>query len=93
MPLPRDIALIFLCLQALVMGIVPLALVGGIAYGFYRLRGLAQTGLRYAFEYAELVREKVEQASYAVAKPFIQVNETFEMVTTISKKLFLRRKE
>jgi len=92
MPVPRDIALIFLCLQALVAGLMPLALLAGLAYGVYRLRGLVELGLRKAFVYAEMARDAVERASKAVAEPFIRVNATMRMITTILRKLVPSRR-
>jgi hypothetical protein len=88
---PRDIALIFLSLQALVVGVVPLALFAALAYGVYKLRGVVQKYLRLAFTYAEKAREAVEKASHKVAAPFIQAQAKWAMFRSIVNNLKLRR--
>ncbi len=80
---PRDIALIFLSLEALVMLIVPLTLITGLAYGIYRLRALVRKYLRLAFSYLEQAREAVERASHAIAEPFIRVRSTLRMIQVL----------
>jgi hypothetical protein len=83
MPGARDIALIILCLEALIAGIVPLILLAGLAYGTYWLRGKVVLGLQKAFEYAELARLKVETVMNAIANPFIRAYATAEMAKNI----------
>ncbi|MBN1874464.1 MAG: hypothetical protein JXA33_09565 [Anaerolineae bacterium] len=92
MPVARDIALIFLSLEAFVVALVPLAIFAGLAYGVYWLKLRIRTGLQIAQGYAQEVYEYVERASKAVAEPFIRVHETTQMVTTMVNKLVSRRK-
>ncbi len=88
---PRDIALIFLSLQALVGTLLLLLLVAAVAYGIYRLRLLVRDYLRLAFGYAEKLREGVERASDAIAAPFIKAYSGWRMFTTIINQLISRR--
>lgn len=88
---PRDIALIFLSLQALVMALIPLLLIGGFAYGIHRLRPLVRQYLRVAFSYAELVRARVESVARQAASPFIRVHSTVRMTETILKQLTVKK--
>jgi hypothetical protein len=90
MPGARDIALIILCLEALIAGIVPLILLAGLAYGVYWVRGKVELGLQKAFEYAELARLKVEDLMTAMANPLIHAYATAEMIKSICKNLYHR---
>ena len=80
---PRDIALVFLSLEALVMTLIPLTLIAGLAYGIYRLRSLVREYLRLAFSYLEQAREVVERASHAITEPFIRVRSTLRMIQVL----------
>ncbi len=91
MPVPRDIALIFLCLEAFVACIVPLLIVAGLAYGVYWLRGKVELGLQKAFEYAEIARGKAEEFSRMIAEPLIQVHVIAHKVSTVLQNLVPRR--
>ncbi|MFP4344501.1 MAG: hypothetical protein ACLFU8_07405 [Anaerolineales bacterium] len=91
MPAARDIALIFLSLEALVVALVPLVLFAALAYATYRLRLLVREYLRLAFTYVEKGREAVEGFSRSVVKPLIQVQSTWRMVQTILTHLIPRR--
>ncbi|MBN1259830.1 MAG: hypothetical protein JXB35_04035 [Anaerolineae bacterium] len=88
---PRDIALIFLSLEAMVMAVIPLALLAGLAYGIYRLRGLVREYLRLAFSYAEMAREWVEEYSRKVAAPFIWFHARVRMIETILRRFTHKR--
>ena len=92
MGVARDIALIFLSLEALVVALVPLVLVSALAYGVYRLRLWIRDGLRTAQEYAQMAQEHVERASTAIAEPFIQIHYITRMVVTIVNNLVSRRR-
>lgn len=87
----RDIALVFLSLQALVIGLIPFALLAGLAYGVLRLRPLVVMWLRAAFEYAEIAREAVERYSRKIAEPFMRIHSTSRMVSTMFQNLTSRR--
>ncbi len=87
----RDIALIFLSIQGLVMALIPLALICGLAYGIYRLRLLAEEYLKLAHGYAQIAHDYVERASSAIARPLIDIHAKSCMVTTIVTKLVSRR--
>jgi len=86
----RDIALIFLSLEALIVALVPMLIISGLAYGVYRLTGLARVYLRKAQVYAQLAYDYVEKASAAIAAPFIKVNSSVRQVTTIVQRLTRR---
>jgi hypothetical protein len=83
MPTARDIALIFLSLEALVIALIPLALLSGLAYGVYLLHGLVKVYLQKAQVYAQQVYDFVEQGSKKVAEPFIWVHAKASMVTAM----------
>jgi hypothetical protein len=88
----RDIALVFLSLEALVMALVPMVIIFGLAYGAYRLAGLARVYLRKAQAYAQLAYDYVEKASVAVAAPFIKVHSSVRQVTAIVQRLTRRER-
>lgn len=87
----RDIALIFLSLEALAIAIIPLILLSALAYGIYRLRKLAKHYLVLAQTYVVKFQTRVEQIAQSVARPFIQANAKARMATTIAKNLTSRR--
>ncbi len=87
----RDIALIFLSLEAFVMALVPLLLFSALAYGVYRLCGLTKEYLHIAQQYAQKAQDYVEQAAKAISDPLIRVHATMRMVTTIVNNLVSRR--
>lgn len=89
----RDIALIFLSLEALVIALVPLLLIGALAYGVFRLRKLAKQYLVLAQEYAQKAHAWVERASRSAADPLIKVHTKAQMATTIAKNLTSRRSQ
>ncbi len=84
----RDIALIFLSLEAFIASLIPLAIFGGLAYGVYRLRVWTKNGLQTAQAYAQIAHEHVEKASRTVVEPLVRIYTTVEMVTTIIKRFF-----
>ena len=86
----RDIALIFLSLEALVIALVPLAIISGLAYGVYKLAQLAREYLRLAQVYVQKAHDYVERASSAVAEPFIRVHAAARAVTTMAERLIRR---
>jgi hypothetical protein len=87
----RDIALIFLSLQALVIALIPLALFAGLAYGVYRLQKLVKQYLKLGQVYAHKAHGYVEQASRKVVDPLIAVHTTARMTTTMVEKIVSRR--
>lgn len=87
----RDIALIFLSLEALVIALVPLAIFAGLAYGVYKLTQITRTYLQLAQSYAQKAYDVVERASIAVAEPFIRVHAASKGVTTVLERLRKRR--
>mgnify|MGYP006309621459 CR=1 FL=1 len=86
----RDIALIFLSLEALVMALIPLVLIGGLAYGVYRLHRLTKVYLQKAQVYAQRAHDFVEEASHKIAAPFIEVHAAFSMISTMINNLLRR---
>ncbi|MCD4738368.1 MAG: hypothetical protein K8R89_03805 [Anaerolineae bacterium] len=91
MTIARDIALIFLSLEALIVALFPLALLVALGYGVHRLRPLVREGLQIAFSYVEKARVAVEQASLKVAAPFIWLDSKYQLVKTIIQQLIPRR--
>ncbi len=87
MTIARDIALIFLSLEALIVALFPLALMVALGYGVHRLRPLVREGLQIAFSYVEKARVAVEQASLKVAEPFIWLDSKCQLVKTIIQQL------
>ncbi|MGC9469671.1 MAG: hypothetical protein ACP5HS_13835 [Anaerolineae bacterium] len=79
----RDIALIFLSLQGLVIALVPLALISGLAYGIYRLHKWTRYALRQAQVYVQQAHDAVEKGSRAVAEPFYRTYAAGQAVTTV----------
>jgi hypothetical protein len=79
----RDIALIFLSLQALVIALVPLAIVGALAYGVFKLVGLTRRYMRMAHMYAQQAQYAVERASRAVAEPFIKAYAVWDAAAAV----------
>jgi hypothetical protein len=79
----RDIALIFLSLQAMVIALVPLAIFGALTYGVYKLVGLTRKYLRKAQVFAQQAHYAVERASRAVAAPFIKAHAAWEAAGAI----------
>lgn len=88
---PRDIALIFLSFQAMVMALVPLVLLGGLAFGVHRFRPLVRRYLRLGFSYAELVRKRVESGTHRAAVPLIRVNSRVRMTQRILGELTAKK--
>jgi len=87
----RDIALVFLCLQAMALAIVPLALISALAYGIYRLHKAAKRYLRLAQIYVQQAHDGVERVSRKVTDPFIQVHVQAKKIDTIATHLATRR--
>ncbi|HOS80085.1 MAG TPA: hypothetical protein PLQ85_14300 [Anaerolineae bacterium] len=88
---PRDIALIFLSLQALVMALIPLVLLAGLAYAVHRVRPVVRRYLRLAFVYAEQGRRSVENITQRITAPFIRVHSTICMTQTILRQLTVKK--
>jgi hypothetical protein len=79
----RDIALIFLSLEALVIALVPLAIFGALAYGVYKLIGVTRTYMRKGQVLAQQAHYAVERASRAVAEPFIKAHAAWEAAVAV----------
>lgn len=65
----RDISLVFLIPQAILVSLVPLALVGGAAYGVYRLRPLVKRFFARARAIMATAHMRAEQASATIVAP------------------------
>ncbi len=70
----RDISLIFLIVQALLLSLVPLAIVGGMAYGMYRLHAVVRRLFARVRSIVAIVHMQVERASATVAAPLISAH-------------------
>ena len=91
MTIARDIALIFLSLEAFIVALFPLALLVALGYGVHRLRPLVKEGLQKALGYAEKARAAVEQVSLKIVEPFIWLYSHYQLVKTIIYQLIPRR--
>ncbi|MBN2006163.1 MAG: hypothetical protein JXA21_22595 [Anaerolineae bacterium] len=87
----RDIALILLSLQALIMALVPLAVLSALAYGVFRLCGIARHYLQVAQQYAQKLNSLVERLSRSLVSPMIRAHTTERMVTTVIHNFVSRR--
>lgn len=83
----RDIALIFISIQGFIMALVPLALVGGLAYGIFRLHRWLRPALQQAQVFMQQVNDKVREVSQNISAPMITARSKERMVTTIFDKL------
>ena len=89
MTVARDIALVFLSLEALIIVLIPLLLIGALAYGIYRLRFYVKQYLRMAVGYAQQVNDAVKDAAKKVTEPFINIHAGAAKVSSMAKRLFL----
>lgn len=87
MPTARDIALIFLSLEALVMALLPLVIISALAYGVYRLHRLARVYLRKAQLGMQRVNDVAERVSQRVTRPLISGQAAASRVMATVKKL------
>lgn len=78
----RDVSLILLAVSVFVMGLVPLTLLGGLAYGVWWLRrhDNVPTWLRLARGYVGLGQAYVERAMRAAAGPFLRARSSLAQV-------------
>ena len=76
MNLLRDLSLILLAIEAFVLALAPLALLGGLVYGLWRLERHENlpTWLRLAQAYLDLARSYVELAMALVVRPILIAN-------------------
>jgi hypothetical protein len=88
MPTARDIALIFLSLEALVIAFIPMVLIAGLAYGVFRLHRWVRTSLQLAQGYVQKANDFVDEWTTKIAEPLITIHMTairigamFEKVT------------
>ncbi|MEA3309234.1 MAG: hypothetical protein U9Q70_06965 [Chloroflexota bacterium] len=91
MAIARNIALIFLSLDVLIVALFPLALLVALSYGIHRLRPLVKVGLQQALGYAEKARVAVEKISLKIVAPFIWLYSKYQLVETITHHLIPRR--
>lgn len=87
MPTARDIALIFLSLEALVVALVPLAIISGLAYGVFRLQRLARVYLQKGQVAMQRVNDVVVRASAKVTRPLISSYAASSRAIVTMKKL------
>jgi hypothetical protein len=87
----RDVSLIFLGIQALSIGLIPLAITIALAVGAYKIYKPIKEGLRKLYVYLEIGRSYVDRASRMIAKPFIMVHSTIRMIQTILNHFSVRR--
>ena len=89
MGVARDIALIFLSLEALIGVLIPLVLIGALAYGVYRLRLLVKEYLQIALGYAQIANDRVNQVATSITERFIQIYTVFTKINAMLNRLFL----
>ncbi len=95
MPTARDIALIFLSLEALVIAFIPMALLAGLAYGVFRLHRWVRSSLHLAQGYVQQAHDFVDEWSERIAQPFIAVHAAASrvgaMLNKVTERLSRRR--
>ncbi len=79
-----SIALIFLILQVLTVGLFILAICAGLVFAMVKLRGLIKRGLLKAQGFTDQVAYTTHQVSDKVAAPFITANAAAAQVRTIA---------
>jgi hypothetical protein len=89
MGIARDIALVFISLEALVIVLIPLLLIGALAYGVYRLRLLVREYLRVALGYAQQVNDTVNASAKSITDRFISIHTGAAKVSGMLNRLFL----
>jgi len=74
----RDLAAILLAVEVFVMGLAPLAMVGALVYGMFRLlqRGNLPRWLRLGHGYLDMALHQVNRAMAAVVRPAMWMGET-----------------
>ncbi len=80
----RDIALVFLSLEALALGIVPLLLVVLSIYGVHQLRQWLVRTLRALTQRLRLFNARVERGTSKVVAPFIAVRSRWRQLVVMS---------
>ena len=86
----RDIALVFLSLEALALGLAPLILFAALAYGVHRLRGWISRTLRGLTERLLALQVKVEGVAARLVSPFIALRSRWHQLTAMRS--YLTRK-
>jgi hypothetical protein len=89
MGVARDIALVFLSLEALIIVIIPLILIAALVYGVYRLRLLVREYLRIAVKYAQKANDAVKTYSTLITDRFISVHTGAAKVSGMLNRFFL----
>ena len=74
----RDLAAILLAVEVFVMGLVPLAMAGGLVYGMFRLlkRTNLPRWLRLGRGYVDAALRQVNRAMAAAVRPFMWMDAT-----------------
>ena len=89
MSVGRDIALVFLSLEALIIVLIPLILIAALAYGVYRLQLLAREYLRLALGYAQQANDVVNDVAKSITDRFISIHTGAAKVSGMLNRLFL----
>ncbi len=89
MGIARDIALVFLSLEALIIVLIPLLLIAALTYGVYRLRLLVREYLRLAVGYAQQANDIVNDAAKSITDRFISIHTGAAKVSSMLNRLFL----
>jgi hypothetical protein len=89
MGVARDIALVFLSLEAFIIVLIPLLLIAALAYGVYRLRLLVRDYLRLAVGYAQKANDAVNGFAKVITDRFISLHTSVAKVIGMLNRLFL----
>jgi hypothetical protein len=87
MPTARDIALIFLSLEALVIAFIPMVLIAGLAYGVFRLHRWTRASLQLVQGYVQRAHDIVDEWSVKIARPFIAIHTASSRVSAMMEKM------
>ncbi len=92
----RDIALVFLAIEALLIGTIPFLLIAAMAYGVHRLRRWMLDALRRLAKVLSSLQVKVEGVASKIVAPLIAVRSRWHQLTVmrshITRKLTLNRR-
>jgi hypothetical protein len=80
-----DISLIWIILPTLVINLIPLALIGALAYGMIRLIGILPGYARIAQDFLSTVRVKARSYANTAAKPVIKTGSFMAGVKALFK--------
>lgn len=87
MGVARDIALVFLALQALIAALVPLVFIVTLAYGMFRLIPAVRRFLLRAQESAFHVYEVVDDVANKAVSPLIALHASVAWIASVTTRI------